>query len=260
VQDARQKSQAGYFEFLADIGVTKHVGGLKATDEMLGLCSIDASSYVLDAGCGIGATPCYLAKTYGCRVVGVDIEPRMIERATALAQHKGVAERCEFRVADAQDLPFADNLFDVVLVESVSTFLPDRPTAFRGYVRVTKPGGYVGMNETTWVERGLEAVTFMHSLGADALIKEEWVALLQEAGLQDIVANAYPPNLREEAKGRLKYYGTGEMLKVVGRTLLTFFKPKSRGVIKTALATAPKQILRLMGYGVYVGRKPLAFV
>ncbi len=256
MQDSRQKDQARYFAFLADIGVTKHVGGLKATDEMLGLCHISAGSYVLDVGCGIGATPCYLAKTYGCRVVGIDLEPKMIERATALAQHKGVAEHCEFRVADAQDLPFADNLFDVVLVESVSTFLPDRPTAFREYVRVIKPGGYVGMNETTWVERGPDAVTFMNSLGADALIKEEWVALLQEAGLQDIVANAYPPNLREEAKGRLKYYGTGEMLKVVGRTLLTFFKPESRSVIKTALATAPKRILRLMGYGVYVGRKP----
>jgi len=255
VQDARQKSQAEYFGFLADIGVTKHVGGLKATDEMLGLCHITAGNYVLDVGCGIGATPRYLVKRFGCRVVGIDIEPKMIERAAALAQHKGVAASCEFRVAEAQDLPFEDHQFDVVLVESVNTFLPDRPKAFREYVRVIKPGGYVGMNETTWVERGPDAVAFMNSMGADALIKEEWVALLRGAGLQDIVANAYPPNLSEEAKGRLKYYGTGEMLKVVGRTLITLLKPRYRGVIKSALATAPKHILSLMGYGVYVGRK-----
>lgn len=256
MQDVRQKSQTEYFGFLADIGVTKHVGGLKATDEMIDLCHITADSYVLDVGCGIGATPCYLVKRFGCRVVGIDIEPKMIERATALAQHRGVAASCEFRVADAQDLPFEDDQFDVVLVESVNTFLPDRPKASREYVRVTRPGGYVGMNETTWVERGPDAVAFMNSMGADALIKEEWVALLQEAGLQDIIANAYPPNLREEARGRLKYYGAGEMLKVVGRTLVTLLKPKSRAVIKTAMATAPKHILRLMGYGVYVGRKP----
>lgn len=256
MQDARQKSQAGYFAFLADIGVTKHVGGLKATEEMFGLCHINANSYILDVGCGIGATPCYLAKMYGCHVVGIDIEPKMIERATALARHKGVAEHCEFRVADAQELPFQDDVFDVALIESVSTFLPDRPKAFREYVRVIKPGGYVGMNETTWIERRPDAVAFMASIGADALIKEEWVALLQEAGLQDIVARAYPPNLREEAKGRLKYYGTGEMMKVLGRTLRTLFKPQSRSVVKSALATAPKHILSLMGYGVYVGRKP----
>ncbi len=88
LQNSRRKGQTEYFAFLADIGVTKHVGGLKATDEMLGLCSIDASSYVLDVGCGIGATPCYLAKRCGCRVVGIDIEPKMIERATATARRK----------------------------------------------------------------------------------------------------------------------------------------------------------------------------
>lgn len=41
-----------YFEMLAEIGVTKHVGALAASDEMLALCRIDAQTYVLDVGCG----------------------------------------------------------------------------------------------------------------------------------------------------------------------------------------------------------------
>lgn len=255
MQDSRQKIQNAYFTMLADMGLTKHVGDLKATEEMLALCHIDADSYVLDVGCGPGATPCYLAKTYGCRVMGVDIVPKMIERAVEFAQRKGASTLCEFRVGDALNLPFDDNVFDVVIIESVSTFLSDRVRAFAEYVRVTKPGGYVGMNETTWLERTPGAVDFMTGIGADALIEEEWVALLQEAGLQDIVARAYPPNIREEAKGRIKRYGVMEIFRAFGRVIPAFFKPQSREVIATAMANAPKNIIKIMGYGIYVGRK-----
>lgn len=255
VEESRRKTQNAYFTLLADMGITKHVGSLKATEEMLQLCHIDRNSYILDVGCGPGITPCYLAKTYGCRVAGVDIVPKMIERANELAQRKGVTTQCEFHVGDAQDLPFEDNIFDVVIVESVNDFLPDRPKAFHEYVRVTKPGGYVGVNESTWLERTSGAVDFMTGIGADALVEVEWIALLEEAGLQEIVAHAYPPNIREEAKGRLKRYGMSEMFRAFGRVIPAFFKAESRGVIATAMANAPKHIMKIMGYGVYVGRK-----
>ena len=207
----REHTATSYFNLLADMGMTKHVGSLKATEEMLQLCPIDADSLVLDVGCGPGATPCYLVETYGCRVVGIDIVPKMIMRANELAHRRGMTAQCEFRVGDAQDLPFEDDTFDAVIVESVNVFLPDRSKAFGEYVRVTKPGGYVGMNETTWLERTPGAVDFMTGIGADALIEAEWIALFQEAGLLDIVAHAYPPNIREEAKGRIKRYGGMEL-------------------------------------------------
>jgi arsenite methyltransferase len=60
-------------------------------------------------GCGAGVTACYLAKRYGCRLVGVDISARIIERSRERAKKERVADRVEFRVADAQDLPFEDD-------------------------------------------------------------------------------------------------------------------------------------------------------
>ena len=67
------ESTPSYFELQAYVGTTKHMGGFETTKALIELCYINQDTYVLDAGCGVGATACYLAKRYGCRVVGVDI-------------------------------------------------------------------------------------------------------------------------------------------------------------------------------------------
>jgi len=85
-------------------------------------------------------------------VVGVDISEEMIARSNERAKRKGVEGRIEFQVADAQNLPFQDALFDVVISESATAFLEDKQSAINQYVRVTKPGGYIGLNETTWIK------------------------------------------------------------------------------------------------------------
>ena len=102
--------QTGFFDFAAEVGLTKHIGGLEATDALVELCRIGKGSSVLDVGCGVGVTPCYLAKVIGCRVVGVDLSPCMVERSQERAHRARIVDRVEFRVADAQDLPFEDNL------------------------------------------------------------------------------------------------------------------------------------------------------
>lgn len=139
-----------FFDFAAEAGLTKHFGGLAGTAELAGLCHIGAGSYVLDVGCGVGVTPCFLARRYGCRVMGVDIRARMVERSAERARREGLADRVEFRVADAQDLPFDGDLFDAVITESVTAFPEDKQKAVSEYARVTRAGGYVGLNECIW--------------------------------------------------------------------------------------------------------------
>ncbi len=106
------KNQPGFFDFAAEVGLTKHIGGVAATEALVALCHIHRNSYVLDVGCGAGATACFLAKRAGCRVIGVDILAGMVERSRERAAREKVADRVEFQVADAQDLPFADGIFD----------------------------------------------------------------------------------------------------------------------------------------------------
>ena len=77
-----------YFEFQSLWGFSKHGGGLKATEELIKLCKINRDKYVLDVGCGVGATSCFLWKKHECKVVGIDISEKMVER-----EGKGLREK-----------------------------------------------------------------------------------------------------------------------------------------------------------------------
>ncbi len=252
-----------FFDFAAEVGLTKHLGGVEATEELIELCHIGEGKYVLDVGCGAGVTSCFIAKRYGCRVVGVDISEGMIERSKERARIEGVADRVEFRVADAQDLPFEGDLFDAVITESVTAFPKDKQRAVNEYVRVTKPGGYVGLNESAWlkVPPPPEVVAWAsQDLGANVkpLTSGEWVGLLESAGLREIVLRTYEINVQNEARGILRRYGCGGMLRVLSRILVLYAKnPAYRRFVKQVRegGVTPENLDEYFGYGVYVGRK-----
>ena len=94
--------------------------------------------------CGAGTAATKIAMEYGCHLVGVDLLATMVESAREWAQRRGVEDRTEFQVGDAQDLPFEYDRFDILICESVNTFVPDLDQAAKDYVRVVKPGWYVG--------------------------------------------------------------------------------------------------------------------
>jgi len=255
--------QPTFFDFAAEVGLTKHIGGVEATQNLIHLCHIGESSYVLDVGCGVGVTPCWIAKKSGCRVVGVDINPRMIERSRERAKREKVADRVEFRVADAQELPFEDGLFDAVITESVTAFPEDKQKAVDEYARVVKPGGYVGLNESAWlkVPPPPEVVAWAkQDVGATVqpLTPDAWVGLLQTAGLSEIVVKIYPVDTKVEAQGILQRYGLGGMLRVMGRMLLLYARsPAYREFVKGVRqgGLMPANLAEYFGYGLFVGRK-----
>ena len=110
----------------AEVGVTKHIGGFQATDELLSLCHIKDAKEVLNVGCGIGVGSTYIAKKHGCHVVGVDISEQMIEWSRRRASEEGVEKKTDFHTADVLDLPFEADTFDVVFTESVLVFVEDK--------------------------------------------------------------------------------------------------------------------------------------
>jgi arsenite methyltransferase len=252
-----------FFDFAAYAGFTKHIGGIGATEELAASCHIGEGSYVLDVGCGAGATPCFLAKRYRCRVVGVDILAGMIDRCNERARREGVADRVEFRVADAQDLPFEDSLFDAVLTESVSAFPEDKQLAVQEYARVTKPGGYVGLNESTWlkVPPPPEVVAWVsQDVGGTARPQtaEEWVGLMEGAGLQEISATIRQVSVKEETRAILQRYGCRGMLRVWSRMLALYMRnPAYRRFLKGLREgeITPDSLEEYFGYGLYVGWK-----
>jgi arsenite methyltransferase len=257
------ENEQHFFDFAAEVGLTKHLGGVEATEELIALCHIGQGSYVLDVGCGAGVTPCYLAKQHGCRVVGVDILEAMIERSRERARREGVADRVEFKVADAQDLPFEDDLFDAVITESVTAFPQDKQKAVDEYARVTRPGGYIGLNESAWlkVPPPPEVVAWAsQDVGASVqpLTPDEWAALLAGASLGEIVARTYAINTKDEARGILRRYGCSGMLRSMARALALYTRnPAYRKFVKGVgqAGVTPHNLDEYFGYGLYVGRK-----
>lgn len=252
-----------FFDFAAEVGLTKHIGSVTATDELVALCHISEGQHVLDVGCGVGMTPCYLAKKYGCRVFGVDIRQGMIERSRERASKEGVTDQVMFWVSDAQALPFEDELFDAVITESVTAFPEDKERALAEYVRVTKPGGYVGLNESTWLKVPVPAEVVAwasQDVGASVqpLTSEEWQELLEQAGLQEIVVKIGAVDMRDEAKGIVRRYGYGGMLGTWLKTLRLYIRnPAYRQFVKDVRRQGiiPKDLDQYFGYGIFVGRK-----
>ena len=104
---------------------------------------------VLDVACGAGNTALAAARRY-CETAGIDFVPALIERAKLRAAAEGV--RIDFRVADAQALPFDDRAFDVVVSVFGVIFAPDQERAANELLRVCKPGGKIGL--ATWMPEG----------------------------------------------------------------------------------------------------------
>lgn len=255
------KEEALYFELQADFGITKHMGGLRATRELIELCNIGKDNYILEVGCGVGTTPCYIAEKYGLRVVGVDISEKMIERSKERAKRKGLESRVEFRVADAQTLPFKDDIFDAVIGESVTAFVEDKPKAVREYVRVTKPQGFVGLNECLWVKTPPpELVDYISRImaGAEFRVSDGWKELLEGAELTDIEVRTYKLNALSQFIGEITQLDLRDYASAWYRFLSQgFTNPAYRRFAKEVLSS-PRNIFKLfeyLGYGVYVGKK-----
>ena len=257
------KDQPTFFDFAAEVGLTKHIGGIAATEALIDLCHIGRESTILDVGCGVGVTACFIATKVGCRVVGVAILEKMVERSRESASRHNLTHRVEFRVADAQNLPFEDSLFDAVLTESVTAFPADKQKAVSEYARVTKPGGYVGLNETAWlkVPPPPEVIAWAaQEVGASVkpLTPDEWIGLLDTAGLKEIVSKTYAIDVQDEAKGILQRYGWGGVLQVMGRMLLLYAKSSSyRDFVKRVRqgGVVPDHLNEYFGYGLFTGRK-----
>src|SRR5215813_8335766 len=112
-----------------------------AGETFLDWFDIPANVRWLDVGCGNGAfTAALIARCAPAEVIGID----PLEGQLSFARTRPGAKSAQFRIGDAQALPFGDDRFDVAVMALVITFLSDPGKAVSEMARVVRPGGWVG--------------------------------------------------------------------------------------------------------------------
>jgi SAM-dependent methyltransferase len=258
---------SSFLDQQAQIGISVHLGGLPATRRLLSLCHVAQAGEVLDIGCGIGIGPARIARTYACAVIGADRSSQMIDWARRRAREEGVEDRVSFVVADVLSLPFQDGRFDVVIAESVLAFVVDKERAIAEMVRVTKPGGYVGLNEGFLLT---EAPTprvagLARQIGSAMVTLRTWQTLWLASGLDDRVVRTYRVDPAREIRDRFRWVGLRRLLGGSARAVWLYLThPSARPVLDTMFVSlrrgpadergAPPPWASF-GYGLFVGRK-----
>jgi len=102
---------------------------------------IERGHHVVDAGCGVGGTAVYLAKTRGCAVTGIDLNRQHIETARRKAIAEGLDGQIAFERGNcSRHLPFADASVDAVVNIESACHYADRGRFLREVGRILKPG------------------------------------------------------------------------------------------------------------------------
>ena len=114
--------------------------------DLAGRLKNHALKQVLEIACGTGRVTRHLVQLLNenGHLVATDLNPDMMK----VAQEKVVDPRVEWKLADAQDLPFPDESFDHIICQFGVMFFPDKKLAFSEAWRVLKPGGFYLFN--TW--------------------------------------------------------------------------------------------------------------
>lgn len=176
------------------LGESFHPGGLKLTKQLAQKTLINRDSLVLDVASGRGATSLFLTEHYGCNVVAVDLsqENLAITQNKALEQQEALnlkTPKLQTVNASADNLPFADNHFDVILCECALCTFENPEQTLREMRRVLKPNGYLGVSDVYLnmpLPENLKSLLVKAFCISGALSVEEYQLLLAYAGFNSI--------------------------------------------------------------------------
>lgn len=152
---------------------------------------IKEGDFVLDLGSGAGNDVFIARRLTGekGKVVGLDMTEKMIEKAN-INKNKLGYENVEFVLGDIEQMPFEENIFDVVISNCVLNLVPDKEKAFSEIYRVLKNGGHFCISdivtEGILPEKLQEVATLYVGCVSGALTKEIYLDIVQKSGFNNI--------------------------------------------------------------------------
>lgn len=184
---------------------------IRMNEVMMLEAGIGPGQHVLDAGCGVGGSSIYLARTTGCRVTGISLSERQVEQARRHAIANGVEDKTGFEVMDYSATRFPDASFDVVWGCESICYAGNKADFIREAYRLLKPGGRLVVadgfvssaanNEHPVIRRWLDGwqVNYLETPG-------QFSAYMQETGFSDIRYRDITPYTRHSSARLYRFY------------------------------------------------------
>ena len=203
------------------------------------LASLQPGQTVLDLGSGAGLDCFFAAKQVGetGHVIGVDMTPEMIERATSSAQRMNL-KNVEFRQGYLEALPVEANTVDVIISNCVINLSPDKTKVFAEAFRVLKPGGKLAVSDI--VTDGPLPQSIKQSLSAwagcvaGAVEASEYIGMMEAVGFTNVSVNpvffdkATVDSALDDMKDKveLQTISRDDVYKAVYSAKITAYKPQ----------------------------------
>lgn len=184
------------------LGDTLRPGGLELTARLAGAAGIQTAMKVLDTACGKGTTTLFLAREYRCQVTGIDLSEQMISLAESKVAAEGLSGMVNFCRGDAENLPFRNESFDVVVSECAFSLMPDKEKAAVEIHRVLRSGGKLAMTDIVLrgaVDNALRSQVGFARCMSGAVSAEEYMRLFTRAGFHSPYLEDHSGQLRKVA-------------------------------------------------------------
>jgi cyclopropane fatty-acyl-phospholipid synthase-like methyltransferase len=175
-------------------------------DKFLKWLELSSGKTLLDVACGAGGPALRIAAITGCSVVGIEVHEQAVTTARSLAVERGLAERAEFRSADAnRPLPFSDASFDAITCIDAINHLSDRPRVVADWARLLKLGGRLLFTDPITLTGPLtsEDIAVRSSAGSYLFVPHGYdECVIAQCGLRLMVCEDVTANMARIAEAR----------------------------------------------------------
>jgi cyclopropane fatty-acyl-phospholipid synthase-like methyltransferase len=175
-------------------------------DRFLKWLDLSSGKTLLDVACGAGGPALRIAAITGCSVVGIEVHEAAVTTARSLAAQRGLAERAEFRPADAnRPLPFSDASFDAITCIDAINHFSDRPRVMAEWARLLKPRGRLLFTDPIILTGPLtsEDIGVRSSAGSYLFVPQGYdECVMAQCGLRLLVCEDVTANMTKIAEAR----------------------------------------------------------